>query len=153
MAKILTVDDSKSIRQMVAFTLQSAGHEVTEAEDGQAALDLSGDLVLQHGTLVIVGYHESNAGRRDVDIRLWNFKAIDVLNGHVRRMDEKLEAMREGVELMQSGELRTEPLVSLYPLEKVQDAFSDFGAAKEGLFKAVLIPERDEEQGPTDRLR
>ena len=41
MASILTVDDSKSIRQMVAFTLRDAGHEVTEAEDGQEALDIA----------------------------------------------------------------------------------------------------------------
>lgn len=34
MAKILTVDDSKSMRQMVAMSLRSQGHDVTEAEDG-----------------------------------------------------------------------------------------------------------------------
>lgn len=40
MAKlIMTVDDSASIRQMVGFTLQEAGYEVAEAEDGQKALD------------------------------------------------------------------------------------------------------------------
>ncbi len=40
MAKtILTVDDSASIRQMVTFTLKSAGYEVTEAVDGQDGLD------------------------------------------------------------------------------------------------------------------
>lgn len=37
-ATILTVDDSKSIRQMVSFTLQQAGYEVLEAVDGQEAL-------------------------------------------------------------------------------------------------------------------
>ncbi|MFZ2541617.1 MAG: response regulator, partial [Gallionella sp.] len=31
---ILVVDDSTSIRQMVAFTLKSAGHTVIEACDG-----------------------------------------------------------------------------------------------------------------------
>jgi two-component system chemotaxis response regulator CheY len=39
MATILAVDDSASMRQMVAFTLKSAGHEVTEASDGQDALN------------------------------------------------------------------------------------------------------------------
>jgi two-component system chemotaxis response regulator CheY len=40
MAKtILSVDDSNSIRQMVAFTLKGAGYEVIEAVDGQEGLD------------------------------------------------------------------------------------------------------------------
>lgn len=34
MAQILVVDDSASMRQMVAFTLKAAGHVVTEAVDG-----------------------------------------------------------------------------------------------------------------------
>ncbi|MDH5517301.1 MAG: response regulator [Gammaproteobacteria bacterium] len=41
MALILTVDDSASMRQMVAFTLKGAGYDVVEAEDGQKALDAS----------------------------------------------------------------------------------------------------------------
>lgn len=41
MSSILAVDDSASMRSMVSFTLRSAGHEVLEAEDGQAALDVA----------------------------------------------------------------------------------------------------------------
>ena len=41
MQRILAVDDSVSMRQMVAFTLKSAGFDVTEAEDGKSALDLA----------------------------------------------------------------------------------------------------------------
>ena len=36
---ILAVDDSASIRQMVAFTLKSSGYEVVEAVDGMEGLD------------------------------------------------------------------------------------------------------------------
>jgi two-component system chemotaxis response regulator CheY len=38
MPKILAVDDSASMRQMVTFTLKGAGFEVEEAADGQQAL-------------------------------------------------------------------------------------------------------------------
>ena len=41
MAKILAVDDSASMRQMVSFTLKGAGHDVVEASDGQQALNLA----------------------------------------------------------------------------------------------------------------
>jgi two-component system chemotaxis response regulator CheY len=37
MHSILAVDDSASMRQMVAFTLKSAGYSVVEAVDGQDA--------------------------------------------------------------------------------------------------------------------
>ncbi|TYB02869.1 response regulator [Vibrio cholerae] len=38
MAKVLAVDDSISIRQMVSHTLQDAGYEVETAADGREAL-------------------------------------------------------------------------------------------------------------------
>jgi CheY-like chemotaxis protein len=37
---ILAVDDSASMRQMVRFTLESAGYRVVQAVDGVEALDL-----------------------------------------------------------------------------------------------------------------
>ncbi len=43
--KIMTVDDSASVRQMVALSLKDAGYEVVEAKDGQDALSkLSGQI-------------------------------------------------------------------------------------------------------------
>jgi two-component system chemotaxis response regulator CheY len=39
MPKFLIVDDSNSIRQMVSFTLKSAGYDVVEAADGLQGLE------------------------------------------------------------------------------------------------------------------
>ena len=41
MAKILTVDDSRSMRQMVSFALKSGGFDVIECVDGQEALEVA----------------------------------------------------------------------------------------------------------------
>ncbi len=50
MKKILAVDDSASIRQMVSFTLKTAGYDVMDAIDGRDGLAKAGkekfDLIL-----------------------------------------------------------------------------------------------------------
>lgn len=42
MPHILVVDDSSSMREMVSYTLKSAGHRVTAAQDGAEALKIAG---------------------------------------------------------------------------------------------------------------
>jgi len=39
MANILVVDDSNSMRQMIKFSLEAAGHNIVEAADGQGGLN------------------------------------------------------------------------------------------------------------------
>lgn len=50
MKNILVVDDSRLMRQMLSYTLQQSGYQVSEAADGMEALELAGqtsfDLVL-----------------------------------------------------------------------------------------------------------
>ena len=52
MYHILTVDDSRTMREMLALTLRSAGFKVSSAQDGAAALALA---QTEHFALVITG--------------------------------------------------------------------------------------------------
>lgn len=114
---------------------------VIEATGAEAVIDICTLLVKQHGKIILVGYHQSNQGRRNVDMKTWNFKAIDVINGHVRRDDEKCQAMQEGMRLLAEGKLNFDGMIETYPLEEVEKAFADLLARKENLYKAVLVLE------------
>ena len=116
---------------------------VIEAAGVQSAIDVCGDIVKQHGRIILVGHHYSEGGARTVFMNQWNVKAIDVINGHVRRKDEKLEAMRAGMELMRTGRLVTGPLVTCYDMARAEEAFQDLVNRREGLFKAVITVGRN----------
>jgi len=113
---------------------------VIEAAGSDSVIDLATALIRQHGTLSLVGYHQSNGGRRNVPMQVWNFKAITVVNGHVRREDEKLAAAKAAMDLLASGRLTLDPLVTDYPLADANRAFADLVGRKPGLFKANLVP-------------
>jgi two-component system chemotaxis response regulator CheY len=52
--RILTVDDSASMRQMALFTLQGAGYEVLQACDGVEALEIARSTTVE---LVLTDVH------------------------------------------------------------------------------------------------
>jgi len=60
MARILAVDDSAAMRQMVNVTLEAAGHEVLSASDGDEALELA-----RHSTAVDLVITDVNMPRMD----------------------------------------------------------------------------------------
>lgn len=112
---------------------------VIESSGAQSALDLAGKLVRAHGVLSIVGYHQG--GPRSVDMKMWNWKAIDVVNAHVRRRDDLLESMRIGLELERAGKIDLGSLVThRYGLEGVDQAFGDLMTKPPGFIKAVIHP-------------
>jgi threonine dehydrogenase-like Zn-dependent dehydrogenase len=111
---------------------------VIEAAGTQSAIDLCTNLVTQHGRIILVGYHQSHNGLRTVNMQQWNFKAIDVVNGHVRRQDEKVAAMGQGMALMDQGQIITKPMVTVYEFAEVEHAFRELTTGKPELFKVVL---------------
>lgn len=118
---------------------QGYGAEVViEASGSQAGLSLASELVREHGFLSIVGYHQG--GPRSVDVELWNWKAIDVLNAHERRADAQMDSMRRGLDLVARGLIDVASLVShRFSLGEVDRAFQALDEKPEGFCKSIIL--------------
>ena len=74
------------------------------------------------GRLVIVGYHQD--GRRSVDLQLWNWRGLDVINAHEREEAVYVRGLREAVAAVADGRLDPAPLLThSFALEELGDAY------------------------------
>ncbi len=110
---------------------------VIEATGKQRPLDLAGELTRVRGRLVIAGYHQD--GPRTVNMQLWNWRGLDVINAHERDAAVYVDGMREAVRLVATGELDVESLLTdEFPLERINDAFRTAASRPSGFMKAIV---------------
>jgi threonine dehydrogenase-like Zn-dependent dehydrogenase len=110
---------------------------VIEAVGKQWPLDLAGELTAERGRLVIAGYHQD--GPRQVNMQLWNWRGLDVINAHERDPAMYLQGMREAVEAVASGRLDPATLFThRYPLEKLDEALNATRDRPDGFVKALV---------------
>lgn len=120
--------------------LEGRSDVAIEATGTQAGLDLATWLVREHGVLSILGYHQG--APRSVDMQTWNWKAIDVINAHVRRRDYLNEAIRRGLELVRLGRLQPGKLVThRFGLDAVGEAFEALASKPAGYIKSIVVNE------------
>jgi threonine dehydrogenase-like Zn-dependent dehydrogenase len=128
-----------------AATLQAFG-ELTggrladvaiEATGAQEPLHLAGELTRERGRLVIAGYHQD--GMREVNMQLWNWRGLDVINAHERDPAVYLEGMRLALEAVRAGRLDPAPLYThRLPLEELGRAFELTRDRPDGFMKALI---------------
>jgi threonine dehydrogenase-like Zn-dependent dehydrogenase len=113
---------------------------VVEATGKQEPLDLGADLTRVRGRLVIAGYHQD--GPRTVNMQLWNWRGIDVVNAHERDPEVYTRGMREGVRLLAQGDLDLDPLIThTFPLSEINRAFRTAEERPQGFLKSVVLAE------------
>jgi 2-desacetyl-2-hydroxyethyl bacteriochlorophyllide A dehydrogenase len=109
---------------------------VFEAAGYQQPLDLAARLTRVRGRLVIVGYHQD--GRRAVDMQLWNWRGIDVVNAHERDPAAYVAGLRDALIAVQSGRLDPQPLLThRFGLDEIAEAYRISTERPEGFVKAV----------------
>jgi threonine dehydrogenase-like Zn-dependent dehydrogenase len=111
---------------------------VIEAVGKQWPLDLAGELVAEGGKLIIAGYHQD--GPRQVNMQMWNWKGIDVINAHERDPEIALQGVRDAVEAVANGRLDPAPLYThRYSLEQLGQALNDTRDKPDGFVKALVM--------------
>lgn len=111
---------------------------VIEATGKQGPLDLATNLVRVRGRLIVAGYHQD--GPRTVNMQLWNWNGIDVINAHERDPAVYRSGMEEGVRLLAAGEIDLEPLIThTFPLADIGQAFRMTEERLEGFLKSVVL--------------
>ena len=111
---------------------------VIEAVGSQAALDLSSELVREGGRLVVAGYHQD--GPRTVNMWLWNWRGIDVVNAHERDPRAQREGVLAAAGAVAAGRLDPGPLFTTYPLDRLGAAFQAMEERPDGFVKALVTP-------------
>jgi 2-desacetyl-2-hydroxyethyl bacteriochlorophyllide A dehydrogenase len=112
---------------------------VVEAAGVQETLDLAARLTRERGTLVVAGYHQD--GPRQVDMQLWNWRGLDVVNAHEREPAVYLEGIRAAVAAALDGRIDVAPLIThRFPLDRLADALDAALERPDGFLKAVVEP-------------
>jgi threonine dehydrogenase-like Zn-dependent dehydrogenase len=137
-AETIPMDDHwRIVARVKELTGGALCDRVVEAVGKQWPLDLAGELTRERGRLVVAGYHQD--GPRQVNMQLWNWRGLDVVNAHERDPAVYVRGIREAVDAVAAGRLDPWPLLTHeYPLDRLGEALDATRDRPEGFVKAVV---------------
>jgi threonine dehydrogenase-like Zn-dependent dehydrogenase len=135
----IAMDDHWAIIERVKqLTGGVLADRVIEAVGKQWPLDLAAEITKERGRLVIAGYHQE--GPRQVNMQMWNWRGLDVINAHERDPEVYVEGIRMAVDAVASGRLDPAPLYThTYPLDQLDQALDDTRDRPDGFLKALVM--------------
>jgi threonine dehydrogenase-like Zn-dependent dehydrogenase len=111
---------------------------VIEAVGHQWPLDLGAELTSERGRLVIAGYHQD--GPRQINMQLWNWRGLDVINAHERNPAIYLQGMQAAAQWVARSGIDVNSLFThRFPLEGLSDALNITAQRPEGFIKALVL--------------
>ncbi len=111
---------------------------VIEAVGKQWPLDLAAELTRERGRLIIAGYHQD--GPRQVNMQMWNWRGLDVINAHERDPAVYVEGIRRAIEAVVEGRLDPSSLYThRFPLEELDRALDATRDRPDNFLKALVM--------------
>jgi threonine dehydrogenase-like Zn-dependent dehydrogenase len=137
-AETIAMDDHWQIIERVReLTGGTFCDRLIEAVGKQWPLDLAAELTRERGRLIIAGYHQD--GPRQVNMQLWNWRGLDVINAHERDPAIYIDGIRQAVDAVVAGKLDPSELYThSYPLEQLDEAL-DATRDRPGNFLKALV--------------
>jgi threonine dehydrogenase-like Zn-dependent dehydrogenase len=134
---LLLDDHWKILEKVKALTDGKWCERVIECTGLQWPLDLAGEMTAERGRLVIAGYHQD--GLRQVNLQLWNWRGIDVINAHERDPQAYVDGMKRAVDWMTQGIMDPTPLYThRLPLDRLGEALELTRTRPDGFMKALV---------------
>src|SRR4051812_3374245 len=137
-AHVIRMDDhSRVIEQVRQLTGGQFCDVVVECVGKEWPLNLSAELTRERGRLVVAGYHQD--GPRSVNMQLWNWRGLDVINAHERDPAAYLSGMQSAVPLVAQKTLDPPPLYTHhFPLHELDRALNTTRDRPDGFMKALI---------------
>ena len=134
----LTLKDSAAVLQQVKELTEGAGCDrVIEAAGQQTTLDLATELTRERGRLIIAGYHQD--GLRQINLQLWNWRGLDVINAHERDPRVYTAGIRAAVEAVACGLVDPSPLYTHeFRLDELGSALNAMRQRPNNFMKALV---------------
>ncbi len=137
-AETIRMEDHGSIIERVTeLTSGRLCERVIEAVGKQWPLDLAAELTGERGRLVIAGYHQD--GPRQVNMWLWNWRGLDVVNAHERDSAIYMAGIRSAIAAVAEGRIDPAPLYThRYALDALPQALDDTRDRPDGFVKGLI---------------
>jgi len=98
---------------------------------------MAGNITGVHGILSIVGWHQN--GPRTINMELWNWKGITVINAHERRNEVHVACMKEALTMIEAGRFNMKDMITHeFKLDEVDKAYNVLVNKPEGFIKGVV---------------
>lgn len=135
----LGMRDEEIVKRVELMTDGAGCDVVLEVVGLQRPLDLAAKLCRIRGRLVIAGFHQD--GPRQVDLFLWNWRGLDVVNAHEREPAAYVSGMAAAIDALVTGRLDPRALYTHeVPLARTAEAFEALAARPAGFVKALVRP-------------
>jgi threonine dehydrogenase-like Zn-dependent dehydrogenase len=135
--RVLLDEHHTVIERVQELTSGRMCERVIEATGKQWPLDLASELTCTRARLIIAGYHQD--GPRQVNMQMWNWHGLDVVNAHERDEEIYVRGINKAVEAAASGLFDPRTLCThIFPLTALADALEATLSRPEGFLKATV---------------